>query len=51
MNQLLGGDLDAALDRIGADMLQITKTGNENRSSNIKDTSTERFHIQMPGLH
>ena len=51
MNQLLRGNLDAVLDKIGADMVQIAKTLNENGSSNIKNASSERFQLQMSGFH
>ena len=51
MNQLLRGNLDAAVDKIGADLVQIPKNVNENGSLNIKNTLSERLQLQMPDLH
>ena len=51
MNQLLRGSLDAAVDKIEADLVQIPKNVNENGSLNIKNTLSERLQLQMPDLH
>lgn len=50
-DHVLEGNFHAILDKIEGGMLQITKKGNKNGSSNIKDPSTERFKLQMPVLH
>ena len=51
MNQLLRGNLDAAVDKIGTDLVQIPKNVNENGSLNIMNTLSERLQLQMPDLH
>ena len=50
-DQLLEGDLHVILDKIEADILQITKNGIENDSPNIKHPSTERFQLKMTVLY
>ena len=50
VNQLLVNNFHAIMGKIEADMFQIIKKGTGNRWTNIKDTSAEWFHLQMPAL-
>lgn len=50
-DQLLEGSFHSILDKIEANMLQITENWNWNKSPNVKDILKETFQLRIPALH